>query len=145
MRAISSFMREVGIDADSCSARFALRMRVSMSAMGSVSTVCLLPARLRHSGHGALVCELAQADPADAELAVDRTRPAAPVAAAVRAHLVLGLALLLRDERAPVLVRLGRGGDGDVEPADGRDAVVVDLGKDDLLPDADRIVAAPVE
>src|ERR671918_2877836 len=38
MRAISSFIRDVGIEALACSARFALRMRVSMSAMGSVST-----------------------------------------------------------------------------------------------------------
>jgi hypothetical protein len=38
MRAISSFILEVGIDAESCSARFALRILESMSAMGSVST-----------------------------------------------------------------------------------------------------------
>ena len=37
MRAISSFMREVGISALSCIALFALRIRVSMSATGSVS------------------------------------------------------------------------------------------------------------
>jgi hypothetical protein len=36
-RAMSSFRREVGISAVSCSALLALRMRVSMSAIGSVS------------------------------------------------------------------------------------------------------------
>src|SRR4026207_1498729 len=100
MRAISSFILEVGIEAESCSARLALRILVSMSAIGSVSTfLFLLPARLRHSGDGALVRELAQADPADAELAIDRARATAPVAARVGPHLVLGLALLLDDER----------------------------------------------
>ena len=37
MRAISSFSFEFGISARSCSALLALRMRVSMSATGSVS------------------------------------------------------------------------------------------------------------
>src|SRR5437763_2626448 len=36
-------------------------------------------------------------------------------------------------------------GDGDVEPADLVDRVVVDLGKDDLLADPQRVVAAAVE
>jgi hypothetical protein len=40
-----------------------------------------LPARLRHARNGALVSELAQADPANAELAKDRPRTAALVAA----------------------------------------------------------------
>ena len=42
-------------------------------------------------------------------------------------------------------VRLGGGGDRDVEPADLVDAVVVDLGEDDLLADAHGVVAAAVE
>src|SRR4249919_726061 len=99
MRAISSLMLEVGIDAESWSARLAFLIRVSMSAMGSVSTFVLLPARLRHSRHGALMGELAQADPAEPELAVDGPWAAATVAARVGPHLVLGLALLLDDER----------------------------------------------
>src|SRR6187399_695568 len=155
MRAISSFILEVGIDAESCSARLALRILVSMSAIGSVSTLFLLPARLRHSRDGALVREFAQADPADAELAIDRARTTAPVAARVGPHLVLGLALLLDDERllghllslfpsgggereaerteqrASALVGLRRGCDRDVEAADRRNLVVVDLREDD--------------
>src|ERR671930_367051 len=84
MRAISSFRREVGISTWSCIALFALRMRVSMSATGSVSIGS--PARFRHPGDHAVVRELAQADPAEAELAVHGARPAAAVAAPVEAR-----------------------------------------------------------
>src|SRR5574340_888584 len=128
----------------------------------------LLPARLRHSRDGALVRQLAQADAAEPELLVDRARAAAAVAAAVAAHLVLRLPLLLDDERllghasgipsrsgerqaeggeerVPLLVRVRGRGDRDVEATDGRNLVVVDLREDDLLADADRVVAAPVE
>src|SRR6266480_1715956 len=97
--AISTFIRELGMVACSCSALFALRIRVSMSAIGSVSTVLSLPARLRHAGNCALVRKLAEADPAEAELAEDRARAAAPVAARVVAHLVLLGSPLLHDER----------------------------------------------
>src|SRR5690242_3197447 len=83
----------------SCSALLALRMRVSMSAIGSVSTVSLLPARLRHAGNRALVREFAQADAAEPELAEHRARPAAPVAARVAARLELLGSPLLDDER----------------------------------------------
>src|SRR5437016_5197526 len=83
----------------SCNALLALRMRVSMSATGSVSIAFLLPARLRHSGNCALVGELAQADPAEPELAEHRARPAAAVAARVVARLEPLRALLLDDQR----------------------------------------------
>src|SRR5918992_4351474 len=111
MRAISSFCREVGISVCSWSALLALRMRVSMSAMGSVSILGLLPAALRHARDLAVVRELAQADPAEAELAVDGARAPAPPAARVRADLEARLPLLFVDERllshlaAPVLRR----------------------------------------
>src|SRR4051794_6089813 len=88
-RAISTFSFEAGIDVVSCSALLALRMRVSMSATGSVSTVVLLPRALRHAGDDALVGELPQADAAEPELLVDGARPAAAVAAGVVAHLEL--------------------------------------------------------
>src|SRR5215210_476625 len=112
MRAISDFRRELGISARSCRARFALRILVSMSAMGSVCTSGTflprlpsgatghtrpaehvehlprhLPARLGHAGDDALVGELPQADSAEAELLVDRARAAAAVAAGVRPRL----------------------------------------------------------
>src|ERR687888_1151821 len=95
MRAISSFRREVGISTWSCIALFALRMRVSMSATGSVSIARLLPRALGHAGDHALVRELPQTDPAEAELAEDGARAPAAVAARVVPHLeALGPALL---------------------------------------------------
>src|SRR6201987_5663508 len=98
-RAISTFIRELGMVACSCSALLALRMRVSMSAIGSVSTASLLPTRLRHAGNRALVRQLAQADAAQPELAEDRARTAAPIAARVVAHLELLGSPLFDDER----------------------------------------------
>src|SRR5688500_6746400 len=97
-RAISSFMREVGISAVSCIALLALRIRVSMSAIGSVSISRSLPTALRHAGDGALMRQRAQADPAEAELLEDGARPAALGAARVLAHLEALLARLLDDE-----------------------------------------------
>src|SRR6185437_8026267 len=93
MRAMPSFRRDVGISACSCSALLALRMRASMSATGSVSIA--LPARFRHARDHALVCQVPQADPAQAELAGHGARPAAAVAPAVGPHRVLLRALLL--------------------------------------------------
>src|SRR5579863_9064236 len=99
MRAISSFSLELGISTVSCSALFALRMRVSMSATGSVSIGSPLPGALGHARDDALMGELAQADTAEPELLVHGARAAAPVAAAVVAHLVLGRARRLGDHR----------------------------------------------
>src|SRR5438067_9354047 len=48
-------------------------------------------------------------------------------------------------ERQALLVRLRRGRDRDVEAANLLNVVVVDLGEDDLLVDAERVVAATVE
>jgi len=114
--------------------------------------------------------ELAQADPAEAELAEDGARPTAPPAPRVVAHReplrarllysqrLLGHVLELPssvcareghaepgEQRLRLLVGLGGRGDSDVEAADGGDRVVVDLRKDDLLANSERIVAAPVE
>src|SRR6266550_1869327 len=89
MRAISTFNFEFGISARSCSALLALRMRVSMSATGSVSMVSLLPRALCHAGNHAFVGELTQADAAEPELLEHRARPATAVAAGVVPHLVL--------------------------------------------------------
>src|SRR5258708_5479313 len=113
--------------------------------------------------------ELAQADPAEAELAEDGAWAAAAVAAGVDARRellrafrlddqrLLGHALLIpsfftRERKAEgdeqcaglfVVPRAGR--DCDVETADRGDRVIVDLRKDDLLADAERVVAAAVE
>src|SRR4051812_17394687 len=89
MRAIWTFNFEAGISATSCSALLALRMRVSMSATGSVSISLLLPGALGHARDDALIGELPQADPAEPELAEHGARAPAAVAAGVVAHLEL--------------------------------------------------------
>src|SRR3954447_12413240 len=125
-RAISTLSFEAGIDVVSCSALLALRMRVSMSATGSVSTVVLLPRALRHAGDDALVGELPQADAAEPELLVDGARPPAAVAAAVLARRVLlrpgGLDHegLLRHLRIPLCGRRCRTGSRAPAAARGR-------------------------
>src|SRR5947209_8820239 len=97
MAARASFSFDDGMRISSWNATLPLRMRVSMSAIGSV--IMALPTRLRHAGHFAGVHHLAEADAAQAELAVHRARAAAAPAPRVRAHLELRLALLLLDER----------------------------------------------
>src|SRR3954463_13617566 len=96
-RAISTFIFEVGIVTCSCSALLALRMRESMSAIGSVSIGS--PARLGHARDRTLVRELAQADAAQAEFLEHGTRTPTAVAPRVVAHAVLLRAALLDDER----------------------------------------------
>src|SRR5688572_25073505 len=91
IRAISRLSFDDGMSTVSFAAWMPLRMRVRKSAIGSVIG---LPGALGHAGDEALVRELAQADPADAELAVHGARPATAAAAGVPAGLVLGLAQL---------------------------------------------------
>src|SRR6201986_3070717 len=60
-----------------------------------MGSVCIaLPARLRHAGDVALVGGLAQADPAEAELAVIGARATATTAAVVFPALILGFTAL---------------------------------------------------
>src|SRR4051794_24757469 len=101
MRAISRLSPDDGMSTVSCAAVMALRIRVRKSAMGSVIDM-RLPAALRHPRDEAVVGELAQADPADAELAVDGTGAATTAAPAVFTGLVLRGARL-----AHALGRLG--------------------------------------
>src|SRR5690349_8996966 len=100
MAASASFSFEDGMRTVSCITTLAFRMRVSMSANGSVIVIDVLlsPARLGHARQLAGVGHAPQADAAQPELAVHRPRPAAPAAPRVGAHLELGLALLLLDE-----------------------------------------------
>src|SRR4051794_3001241 len=93
MRATSAFSFDDGSSTVSCAAVMPLRIRVSRSAIGSVIDM-RLPTRLRHAGDHSRVRELAQADPADAELAVHGARAPAAAAAGVRAGLEFGGALL---------------------------------------------------
>src|SRR5215218_1732611 len=96
MRASSTLNFEAGMSTESCWADSALRMRVRKSAIGSLTAIGLqqLPAGLRHAGHEALVRLLAQADPAEAELAEVRTRATAALAAVVVTGLELRFAAL---------------------------------------------------
>src|SRR6478609_2376645 len=99
MPARASLSFEEGMRTVSCMATLALRIRVSMSAMGSVIVMARpLPARLRHAGDLAGVHQLAQADAAQTEFAQNRVGPAATPAAGVRPYLELRLALSLDDE-----------------------------------------------
>src|SRR3954468_3971119 len=93
MRASSDLNLEAGMSTSSWSARSPLRMRVRKHAIGAALDM-LLPARLRKSGDVTLVGHLAQADPAEAELAEVRARATAPLAAIVVTGLVLRCAAL---------------------------------------------------
>src|SRR3954453_19012143 len=85
----------------SCIATLALRMRVSMSAMGSVIVMCSLPspAGLLETGNLSCVSHVTQADPAQVELAVHRVRATALLAAGVGPNLELRRLIRLVDER----------------------------------------------
>src|SRR3954451_8027168 len=96
MRASSVFIFEWGMTTSSWPACSPLRMRVRKSAIGSVIDIALyLPARLLDAGDQALMRDLAEADPAQAELAEVRARATAALAAVVVAGRVLGRARLL--------------------------------------------------
>src|SRR5690242_11280899 len=77
-----TFSRLAGMSTAGRSMRVALRMRVSMSASVSVIMAAIpLPAGLGHAGDQAAAGHVPEADPANAELAVHRPRPAAQLAA----------------------------------------------------------------
>src|SRR5215208_4155152 len=121
MRAISSFSFEAGMSTRECRAAIALRIRVSMSAIGSVITLETprklarfrpaphargrllsmngreLPARLDHPGDLPLERQLAEADAAQLELAQVGAGAAAALAARVGARGELRRPLRLRD------------------------------------------------
>src|SRR5512147_395497 len=101
MRAISALSFDAGTSIFGSLARTPFRMRVSMSAMGSVMFIAiplrLLPARLDHARDLASEGELPEADPAQLELANVGAGPTAQLAPGVRAHRELRLALGLGD------------------------------------------------
>src|SRR4051812_3293887 len=140
--------------------------RTSRGRRRRLSGYAFLPRRLDDSCNFALQGAIAEADPAHLELVQERPAAAAELAARIRAHLELRLllqALRLRhlgelrhlgrpeghpeiaQQSAALFVALRRGHDGDVHALDLLDPVVVDLGKDDLLLDAERVVPAAVE
>src|ERR1700733_13954286 len=100
MAARACLSLEPGIFTVSNWAELALRIRVSMSAMGSVMVMTPppSPARLRHAGHLAGVDHRAEADSTQPELAEDRLGTAASLAPGVPPDLELRYTLLLLDE-----------------------------------------------
>src|SRR5262245_46777174 len=88
---------EDGMSTFSCSARLALRTRVSMSAIGSLRMA--LPARLHDARDLALQRQLAEAEPAHLELPEVAARAAAQLAAGIGPRGELRLTLRLHDER----------------------------------------------
>ena len=138
----------------------------------SGSVIMGSPARLDHAGDLAAEREEPQANAAELELAVvarDRGRRPCSGCGGARGTSGLGSAsrtdmhgpsfvFLLSgrsgrpeghaevlEERAPLFVGLRRRHEGDVHPLDDVDVVVVDLGEDDLLLEAERVVALAVE
>src|SRR5688572_26467284 len=91
-------MREVGISQLTWRACEALRMRVSMSAMGSL-IVMGLPASFRHARDLAGQGETAEADAAQRKAANEGARSAAQAAATVLLHLEPGRSTGLCDHR----------------------------------------------
>src|ERR1051325_643908 len=98
MRAISAFSLLAGMSTRACLAVTALRMRESMSEIGSVIFVVSLlnpkiprdlPRTLRHARHVAFERQLAEAEAAHRELAHVGARTAAQPAAVAQANLVL--------------------------------------------------------
>src|SRR6186997_3360814 len=97
--AMPTFMREAGIETVFFEIRLAFRIRVSMSAIGSVIMVLdLLPRRLAHPRDLAAQGARAQADAADAELLIHGADAAAEAATADEAAGELGLLLRLQDQ-----------------------------------------------
>src|SRR6266571_1655429 len=160
--AMRTLSREEGMSTFSCSARLALRTRVSMSAIGSLRMA--LPARLHDARNLALERQLAEAEPAHLELPEVGARAAAQLAAVIGARAELRLTLGLHDERGlrhmrllperhsevreehlRVLVRARRRDDADVHAAHLIDLVVDDLGKDQLLAEPEGVVTPAVE
>src|ERR1700760_3535254 len=80
-------MVEAGVTTLSRRRICAFRIRVSMSAMGSVRDIQVLslPARLDHAGHLPEIAELAQRDTAELQLAIVTARTAGQLAAVANA------------------------------------------------------------
>src|SRR6185369_12018113 len=100
---MSAFKRDAGMSTRVCLAVTALRIRDSMSAIGSVifSTLSFprsaLPAALRHAGDVAFQREFPEAKAAERELPHVSTRAAAQVAAVAQSDLELRLFVFFRN------------------------------------------------
>src|ERR1700683_540591 len=167
MRANSIFSFEEGISTRECFAREPFRIRVNKSAMGSVVILPSLPASLHHAGNFSLERVPSETDAAHFKLAEKPARTSADPATVPVTDLVLqlllhlreltgtrhALSLSLRPERnakqlqqlAPFLVVSCRGGDGDVHTFDFVHPGVIDLRENQLVLNADSVIAAAVE
>src|SRR3954453_1869682 len=162
---MSTLSFEVGMTACSCIALLALRMRVSMSAIGSVSisvTSCSWSCPGWRPGGRAPAgrygtCRTCGTSPGGGRSGCSACSCASCTSQAARPSLRATSSPLLvpsrlrerkadaAQERARIVVGLRGGRDRDVQAPDGGHAVVVDLREDDLLADSERVVAAPVE
>src|SRR3982750_2952170 len=80
---------EAGVRIESLRACWPLRMRVSMSPSGSVIAIRIpLPTRLHDTGNQALVGQVPEHDPRQAELAIISARPSGQLAAVADARRV---------------------------------------------------------
>src|SRR5579875_3314737 len=97
---MASFIFEAGMSTRVCFAAAALRIRVSISAIGSVIFIEQhppSPARLRYAGQFTAQRSLAEANAAQAKLTHIGTRSPADLTAVVLLHLMFGLALRLHN------------------------------------------------
>src|ERR1043166_9096147 len=164
-----SFTREPGTSMLSLPARMALRMRVRRSAIGSVIAMGLTPspARLDQSGDMPLAGVIPETDAAHAKTAEKCARAAAQRTAVVLPHLELIRPFCLYpktclgqripptlsrerhpevlEQRSALIIALRRRHNGNREAARFVDFVGHDLGKDDLVAEPERIIAAAVE
>src|SRR3990172_4049614 len=167
MRAMAAFIFELGTETEACPASRPLRMRVSKSAIGSVTLIDYpsprLPRRLGHAGEVPLQGLFPEADAAQLEPADVAARAAAHPAAVAHLDLVLAAGFANHNRRFGHLLafpeghaqqleqapRLGivrrRRYHRHFEAADLVDLVVDDLREDQLFPNSERVVAAPVE
>src|SRR6185503_6695753 len=102
------FSLEQGMLTSTCPTIWALRMRVNMSAIGSLMLIAdSLPARLDHAGDLAAHRQLAQLDAAEAEFLVDAARAPGERTAVAQPHRrrVARQPLQLGARRIAVLVR----------------------------------------
>src|SRR6185436_7418757 len=88
---MEALILDAGIATSVCPTIWALRMRTSMSAMGSLilmrfSLPSFLPTCLDHAGHLAAQRQIAQLVAPQAELAVDPARPAGQRATVAQPH-----------------------------------------------------------
>src|SRR5580704_8813316 len=167
MRANSIFSFEEGMSTRECFAREPFRIRVNKSAMGSVVILPSLPASLHHAGNFSPERVAAETDAAHFKLAEKSARTSADAATVPLADLVLQLPLHLREltgtrhafslslrpernaeqlqQLAPFFVVSCRSRYSDVHALDFVHPGVIDLRENQLVLDANRVIAAAIK